>query len=393
MDGKARQGVTVDKPSKTYDGFTLYTTTRGARATLLDMRGQVVHQWELPFSRAWPNAPHVRDPLSDEQVHWFRCHLYGNGDLLAIYHADGDTPYGYGLVKLNKDSQLIWAYSGHAHHDVDVDEDGTIYTLSQQLESKAPAGLDYFPTPYIADSLVVLSADGRELDQIPIAESFRDSAYALLLSVSITEREAPFERPDFDPSSDSVEPQRVKNERLQANKLKGDLLHANSVKVLSRTLERKFPLFKAGQVLISLRNTHTIAVLDRHEHSVVWAARGIWRIQHDAEYMDNGHLLLYDNFGSTKGCRVLEYDPVTQAIPWICSAEDGGSFTAIFRGMKQRLPNGNTLIVDPDNGRLFEVTPGKELVWESFCPRPITSARRYGPAELKFLKDGTRTRP
>src|SRR5262249_39820484 len=30
-----REGVTVDKPGQTYDGFTLLTTTQGARATLL----------------------------------------------------------------------------------------------------------------------------------------------------------------------------------------------------------------------------------------------------------------------------------------------------------------------------------------------------------------------
>src|SRR5919204_6976309 len=67
------EGVTVDRPSQTYDGFTLFTTTQGARATLLDMRGKVVHQWELPFSKAWPRPPHVQDPLGNEQIHWFRC--------------------------------------------------------------------------------------------------------------------------------------------------------------------------------------------------------------------------------------------------------------------------------------------------------------------------------
>src|SRR5947209_2422661 len=62
-DIEVREGVTVDQPAQTYDGFTLVTTTQGARATLLDMRGQVVHQWELPFSRAWSSPPHVQNPL------------------------------------------------------------------------------------------------------------------------------------------------------------------------------------------------------------------------------------------------------------------------------------------------------------------------------------------
>src|SRR5262249_12310225 len=134
-----REGVTVDKPGQTYDGFTLVTATQGARATLLDMRGQVIHQWELPFRRAWPRPPHVQDPVPDAQIHWFRCHLFPNGDLLAVYQAENDTPCGYGLVKLDKDSKLLWKYEGRVHHDLDVDEQGTIYTLTQQLKRKAPA--------------------------------------------------------------------------------------------------------------------------------------------------------------------------------------------------------------------------------------------------------------
>ena len=96
---------------------------------------------------------------------------------------------------------------------------------------------------------------------------------------------------------------------------------------------------------------------------------------------------------------------MTQAIPWAYSNEDSTPFVASFRGMKQRLPNGNTLIVDPDHRRLFEVTPAKELVWESYCPLPlapsgqrfrghaVNSARRYGPNELTFLQGVARARP
>src|SRR5262249_10306069 len=122
-------------------------------------------------------------------------------------------------------------------------------------------------------------------------------------------------------------------------------------------------------------------------------------------FLDNGRLLLFDNHGWSNGCRVIEYDPVTQAIPWVYSSSDSCPFHAAFRGMKQRLPNGNTLIVDPDNHRLFEETRGKELVWENICPLPpvppnqeatahaITGARRYNADELTFLKGVARARP
>src|SRR5262245_20748819 len=169
-EAEVPDGVTVDKPGQTCDGFTLFTTNQGARATLVDMRGKVIHQWELPFRQAWPRAPHVENPLRDEQIHWFRCHLFPNGDLLAIYQSDSDTPSGYGLVKLDKDSKLLGKYDRRVHHDLDVDENGTIYMLTHQLKREAPAGLDYLPTPYVADTLVALSPDGREVDSFPVEE-------------------------------------------------------------------------------------------------------------------------------------------------------------------------------------------------------------------------------
>jgi hypothetical protein len=399
----SRQGITADQPDKTYDGFTLYTMAGdGAQATLLDMRGTVVHRWELPFSQAWPHPLHVANPLADDQIHWFRCYLYPNGDLLAIYHADGDTPYGYGLVKLDKDSKLLWAYANHVHHDLDVDEDGTIYTLTQKVVVEPPDGLEYLDTPYIADSLVVLSPEGRELENISLAEAFANSPYAETLALGSKSANAMnLNGPSGAPPGLPIPPPGFPRRSNSQN----DFLHTNSVKVLSRALAAKFPLFKPGQVLLSLRNLHTVAILDRHTRSVAWAAQGLWRLQHDAEFLDNGHLLLFDNFGSRAETRILEYDPSTQAIPWAYTNEDSAPFRAFGRGMKQRLPNGNTFIVDPDNRRLFEVTRDKELVWVSFCPpppiqpnqspggRPVTGARRYGADELTFLKGVARARP
>jgi hypothetical protein len=408
---RKKEGVTVDQEEKTYDGFTLYTTTVCAQATLIDMRGKVVHRWGLPFSKAWTHAPHVKNPLPDDQINWFHCYLYPNGDLLAVYHADGDTPYGYGLVKIDKDSRLLWAYANHCHHDVDVGEDGTIYTLAQRIVSEPPAGLEFLPTPYLADSVIALSPEGQELHDIPIAEAFANSpSYALTLGSSSKQPARPFgDPPAAAPAANSSNPPEGTGTPTPPagprNAIaKNDVLHTNSVKVLSRARAAKFPLFKAGQVLLSLRTLNAIAVLDCKKHAVVWAARGIWQVQHDAEFLDNGHLLLYDNFGAHKQTRILEYDPQTQAIPWAYTNESSNYFHAVARGMKQRLPNGNTLIVDPDDRRLFEVTRDKELVWQIYCPLPsdssgqrsrrhaINCARRYGAGQLPFLKGAARPR-
>ena len=61
--------------------------------------------------------------------------------------------------------------------------------------------------------------------------------------------------------------------------------------------------------------------------------------------------------------------------------------------MSQRLPNGNTLIVNSQVGEVLEVTHDKEVVWSCPAEHFLTSARRFAPEQLPFLKGGPRERP
>ncbi len=398
--------VTTDVPPRTCDGFTLVTTTESSRATLLDMRGGIVHRWELPFRRAWPTPPHVRRPVADSRVHWFRCYLYPDGGLLAVYHANGDTPYGYGLARLDRDSHLLWTLSENVHHDVDVGDDGTIVTLTQKYDDMAHDGSKSIGRRQLADYLVVLSPQGKKLKEIAILEAFRASPFAPLLSVLDVPRAKGSPPNAISPVNFALGGFETLNvlAPLPHDPAHGDLLHVNSVKVLHRSLAARFPLFKAGEVLISVRNLDVIAVLNVDTGRVVWAARGPWRRQHDATFLESGALLVYDNLGSLAQSRILEYDPRTQIVNWSYPGEQSEPFQAFLRGSSQRLGNGNTLIVDPDNQRILEVTPDQQCVWECSCPvRPleepalpfhcaITSARRYAP-DLPFLKGEVRARP
>jgi hypothetical protein len=361
-DPPAPNLVDTDDPQRTWDGFTLYATSEGASARLINMRGTVVHEWAAPFSRVWPQPKHVRSPIADNRIYFFSCHLYANGDLLVVYHGAGDTPYGYGLAKLDKDANVLWTYSANVHHAVDVAEDGTIFVLTQRIIHETPAGVD-ISTPALVDYLVRLSAEGEELQTIPLLEAFRDSPFALLLS-----------------------------SRTSGGPL-WDVLHTNAVEVLRSTLAPHFPGFKPGQVLISVRELNALAVVDPDQRTVVWAARGPWQGQHDPHFLDNGHLLLFDNRASIRGARVLEYDPQTQACPWSYLNEASPAFYNPIQGRNQRFTNGNTLIVDSKDGVLLEVTPLKELVWAHCCHTHVPWARRYGPDELLFLKGAPHARP
>ena len=108
--------------------------------------------------------------------------------------------------------------------------------------------------------------------------------------------------------------------------------------------------------------------------------------------MNNGHVLLLDNGAHRRGLsysRVVEVDPETNEIAWEYRGTPLNSFFTHFTGGAQRLANGNTLITEGANGRLFEVTPNGEVVWEYISPffaegnngvaNGVFRAHRYGP--------------
>lgn len=356
--------VGIDRLEWTFDGYTAYTTNHGSQAVLINMRGDVVHRWTAQFRDVWPKPTHVADPVPDGHVYYFDCHIYPNGDLLTVSHGAGDTPYGYGLARLDKNSKVLWTYSANVHHSVDVREDGVIYVLTQKMVREVPKGLEWIATPCLVDYIVLLSPDGKELKSIPILEAFRDSPFASFL--------AP-------PEGHSG--------------LAWDVLHTNRASVLTKKLAPRFPRFKPGDALISIRELDALAVIDIEKGVVVWAACGPWRGQHDPQFLDNGRLLVFDNRGFGRASRVLEYDPATQACPWVYSSENSPPFMSSIQGRAQRLANGNTLIVNSKDGDLYEVTAAKEVVWSCACRAHVPWARRFRPSELPFVHGDSHARP
>ncbi len=359
--------------------------------------------------------------MPDKSIHWFRTHLYPNGDLLAIYQSDVDSPAGYGLVKLDKESNLLWKLSDRVHHDIDVDEDGTIYTLVHHTirESSPTLFHGLFPTPFITDEVVVLSPDGQVKETLAVPEAFLNSDFSTLFTLAVGDylganpaylgiptTPGPHREPA--PSAHQFEqdplvsrsPENLVQNRRKIVITKGDSLHTNSIKVLTHSLAKHFP-FTAGQVLISMRELDMIAVLDLKRKVVVWAAQGLWRHQHDPDFLENGRLQLFDNLGNGLASRVIEYDPATRAITWSYTNENSAPFYAMARGMKQHLGNDNLLMVAPNDGLLLEVTRGKELVWKfgvSNFSSPdriavVTGAQRLTAKEVPFLHGRSTPRP
>src|SRR3546814_9908425 len=100
------KGVTLNTPDA-YPGYTLYTSGHASEASLISLDGKVLHRWQLSFSAVWNETSPVKEPMPDNFFYWRKARLLPDGGLLAIFVVTGDTPWGYGMVKLDKDSNVI----------------------------------------------------------------------------------------------------------------------------------------------------------------------------------------------------------------------------------------------------------------------------------------------
>jgi len=338
-----RPVVVEHDPEAAFQGLNLYVSGHAAEAVLMDMAGRTLHRWRYPLRRLWPAL--AADPEMAKLEYWRRAYLFPDGDLLAIYE-------GQGLVKLNARSRVLWAYRGGIHHDLFVAADGTIYTLDR--EGKILPRIN--PTEGVLEDFVsVLSPSGRLLRKISILKSFESSPYASLVRTM---------------------PRR-----------KGDIFHTNTIEVLDGRFVGLNPAFRKGNLLISVFVLNTVAILDPDRQTIVWAKTVGWRHQHQPTFLDNGHLLVFDNLGAARDrSRVMEIDVVTGSTVW---QYGGGRDVDLFSktlGSCQRLPNGNTLVTESENGRALEVTPAGRTVWEFYNPHRAGSHQELVAVLFEMLR-------
>jgi outer membrane protein assembly factor BamB len=182
----------------------------------------------------------------------------------------------------------------------------------------------------------VLTPEGEVQRKLSVLEAFERSPYAALL-----ERMPP--RPD--------------------------ILHTNTLEILDGRLAERHPAFRRGNLLLSVLELDTVAVLDPGSGEIVWALSDLWRKQHQPTVVGDGRLLVFDNVGAGPDrSRVLELDPFTREVLWRYGGDPETDFLSRTLGSCQRLPNGNTLITESENGRALEVTPQGEVAWEFASP-------------------------
>lgn len=338
-------GVLVNERGEVAPGLNFFSTLGRGDAFLVDNEGRLLWSWSL--SR---EVPEVR--LKD--IAFGFTHLFPNGDVVAFVD-------GFGVLKLDKDSRVLWKHVSQAHHDAFVAEDGAIYALAHEKRS-LPAISDRYPS--LLDVVEVLSASGEPQRRISVFDAIQASPYAFLMPRTMGLA--------FPAGTDVV-----------------DVLHTNHVEVYDGRLAGLSPLFRRGNLLLSMRSLNAIAILDGRTSQVLW----LWgpsnlSLQHYPTILENGHVLLFDN--GTNVSQIVEVDPRTNAVVWRYAPPT--DFYSAIRGACQRLPNGNTLATLSEGGHVVEVTPGGRKVWEYANPSVTGNVReaifqmRRVPAEsLTFL--------
>jgi hypothetical protein len=321
------RGIVYWNSRRTFSGFTLLTPIQGSGAWLIDMRGRVVHQWEIGYSPGYCGE------------------LLPNGNLLyagriADHPFDDMDGAGGVLLEVDWNGKVVWKYADPYLHDgfFRMQNGNTLVLrwveVPEKISNRA-AGYDTGTERkgiMWGDAIQEIAPDGRVIWEW-IAHEHMDS------------------------QADQICPICPRNEWT----------HANACVELPD-----------GNILVSLMKLNTLAIIDKTSGMIKWRwGPGILAHQHSPSVLDNGNILVFNNGYHQNGpaiySSVLEINPDTNTVVWSYAGGEGTPMYFFSSTMSscQRLPNGNTFICEGLTGRLFEVSPGGELVWEFVNPLPF----------------------
>ena len=158
----------------------------------------------------------------------------------------------------------------------------------------------------------------------------------------------------------------------------------------------------AGNYVVSWRNLDQVMGMDPRTGQVLWRVGGAksdytfvgdpdggFRKQHSAKMLPNGDLLVYDNGTghSPQETRAAEYrlDPVAKTATLVWQYRHSPAIWTQYVGWTERLGNGDTWVAFALQGRVVQVNPAGETVWEAQLKVDGTDASVYRIIPLASL--------
>ena len=340
-----RNGLIHYAPQHCYRGYTLLTTNGGNYVNLIDMEGRLCHQWYLT-----------------ERVGY--GYLLSNGHLLlrtVSARAGGRRsdagPRAGAIIELDWNGVEVWRYENPMlHHDfARLPNGNTLVLLFEPLAPELAAQVQGGAS----------GGDGAEEMLGDLVEEITPAGETVYSWRSWEH---------LDPAEDVI--CHLENRE--------EWTHQNSLTVTPE-----------GDFIVSFRRTDTVGIVERDSGRFKWKwGPGEISHQHYPYRLENGNILLFDNGCHRPGptfSRALEVNPDSSEIVWEYLGDPPISFYSFHISGAERLPNGNTLICEGAPGRIFEVTPQQEIVWEYVNPiftgaprgggraNSVFRAHRYGP--------------
>ena len=332
-------GVTIKEPG-VYEGYMLYSSSIPGPPgvfvmQLVDLDGNVVHSWGT-F-----NGLQFR-PL-------------GPGLVIGLK--------GGNLVTMDWDNNIVLQIAQPAdvlfHHDQELLPNGNILAIA----SEEVLDLNISDQTLTDDILLELEPDGDVVWEWRTRDHFDEFGFS----------------------------QEIKDEIYVRG---GDWAHANAAYSIPLNTSHADPRFRPGNIVMSYRSQDAVIIIDRDTSEIVWVSLEATAGQHDAHMLPDdvpggGKILVFDNgwngvytIPTRWWSRIKELDPANDATgnsTVIYDATYGGEFQDQFFSpiisSAQRMPNGNTLINEGTKGRIFEVTPEGQTVWEYVHPADPSGSR------------------
>lgn len=281
---------------------------------MFDGNGTEVHRWPVHYEL-------FDDQARPQNVMLHGMEVFEDGSLVAAFDS------GFAIARFDACGEPMWVNNGAYHHSIARDGEGRLVTWLDN----AVAWLD-------EDTGEVLKTVDIETDMIPAAGGEAMSLFRM----------------------------RTRMPELPTGKISylDDPWHPNDAEPLRAEMADAFPMFEAGDVLISLRELNLVAVLDPDTARMKWMRQGPWFKQHDPDWEADGTISVFDNATGEGRSRILRVRPGEEGVEEVFAGSDAVPFYSWRRGKHQTLPDGGILLTEAEGGRVLEVTPGGEVAWE-----------------------------
>ena len=319
--------------------FSSMSENNGISAKVIDREGHLVHEWLIDWFKIWPDPiTHLSEkvrPKSKPGTHIHGMVLLDNGDLIFNFE-------GLGMVRLDVCGDVVWKLPHRTHHSIYLDEYNNLWVPGIKSIEDSLIIYPNFIKPIGIHTILKVSIQGEILNEIDLVDLFiRNNLQGLLYLSNITDK---------------------------GNiKVTGDIFHLNDVEVFPSSI--KEGVFKAGDIMVSIRNMNAIIVFSSEDYKVRYMTIGGTVRQHDPDFIDGNTISIFDNNN------ILTEDNGQESRIVLLSAKDN-QFRVAYNGDKENpfwsfaignhqwLPNGNLLIAETLKGRIFEVDTSGNIVWE-----------------------------